>query len=279
VVTRPTVPEVVLPSWWAELAVLATGYVVYQVVQVMVTGSRASAVARTKDIWAVERSVHLDPELWLNHVVAGNHLLVLLTGFYYGILHFVVTPAVLVWSRLRRAGRYARLRNALILASLVALVVYWLLPVAPPRLALTGIVDTLRAGDVLSAAQPYGPAALADQYAAMPSLHVAWAVWVALALVVAFPASRWRHLAWLYPLGTVLVVLGTGNHLLADTVAGALLVWAAWYLTTHFPGSAAGTAIRPVPYDLAPASAPVSAPSGRSAGSDGPLLAQEGGLA
>lgn len=236
--TASSAAEAVLPPWWVEFAVLAIGYLLYQVVQIMVTGSKHSAVARARDVWAVEQAWHLDPEVWLNHIVATSHPLVVGTGFYYGILHFAVTPAVLVWLRARRQDSYARLRNVLVLTSLASLVVFWLLPLAPPRLSVPAVVDTLKSGDILSAANPYGPARLADQYAAMPSLHVAWAVWVALALVVAFRGSRLRHLAWLYPVCTVLVVLGTGNHFLADTVAGALLVWASWVLTARFPGFA-----------------------------------------
>ncbi len=156
-----------------------------------------------------------------------------MTGFYYGILHFTVTPLVLVWLRLRRAEVYSVLRTTLVVASAVALVGYWLLPMAPPRLAVPGIVDTLKVNDILSAASPTGPAALANQYAAMPSLHVAWAVWVALALVVAFQDSRLRHLAWAYPAVTTMVVVGTGNHFVTDTAAGALVVWISWWVTTR----------------------------------------------
>ncbi|MEO6821902.1 MAG: phosphatase PAP2 family protein [Candidatus Nanopelagicales bacterium] len=226
-----------LPPWWVEFLGLALGYVLYQGVQILVTGSKASAVARARDVWAVERALHLDPEIWLNHIVAGSHVLVVVTGLYYGILHFAVTPAVLIWLRVCRHGSYARLRNVLVVTSVAALVVFWLLPLAPPRLSVPDVIDTLKAGNILSAARPYGPARLADQFAAMPSLHVAWAVWVALALVVALPGVRMRYLAWLYPLCTVLVVLGTGNHFLADVVAGALLVWATWVITGRFPGS------------------------------------------
>ena len=86
----------------------------------------------------------------------------------------------------------------------------------------------MKVNDILSAASPRGVAALANQYAAMPSLHVAWAVWVALAVVVAFPSARVRRLAWAYPVATTLVVMATGQHFLADAVAAALLVWAAW---------------------------------------------------
>jgi hypothetical protein len=256
----------VLPPWWVEFLVLALGYVLYQGVQILVTGSKHSAVERAKDVWDAERALHLDPELWLNHIVAGSHLLVVVSGFYYGILHFAITPMVLIWLRARRQNNYARLRNTLVITSVVALVVYWLLPLAPPRLSVPEVIDTLKAGDILSAANPYGPARLADQYAAMPSLHVAWAAWVALALVVALPRTRLRYLAWLYPVGTVVVVLGTGNHFLADAVAGALLVWAAWVVTGWFPGSAALQAVPEQRDELAPALPGPGEPWSRSGG-------------
>ncbi len=74
----------------------------------------------------------------------------------------------------------------------------------------------------------------------MPSLHVAWAVWVALAVVIAFPGSRTRHLAWAYPVSTTLVVMATGNHFLIDAVAGALLVGAVWAIGGWLGAESAG---------------------------------------
>ena len=156
--------------------------------------------------------------------MSAHHWLALMAGLYYGILHFAVTPAILVWVRFRRRSVYEPLRNILVVSSVLALVVYWVWPLAPPRLAVPGIVDTLKVNNILSAGSPTGPASLANQYAAMPSLHVAWAVWVALALLAAWPVSRWRVAAWAYPVVTTLVVLGTGNHFLMDAVAGLVLV-------------------------------------------------------
>jgi hypothetical protein len=218
----------ILPTVWVEVLVLALGYTLYQFVQILVTGSRQSAVARATWLWSTERRLHLNPEVWLNHFVAQRHGLVVITGLYYGILHFSVTPLVLIWLRARRPESYIFLRNTFVGASMAALVVYWLVPLAPPRLSVPGVIDTLKVNDILSAGSPSGPAALANQYAAMPSLHVAWAVWVALAVVVASRGSRARHLAWAYPISTTLVVMATGNHFLADAVAAGLLLWAAW---------------------------------------------------
>ena len=228
--------DVVLPPWWVEGAAVAAGYVLYQVVQIAVAGSTRSAVDRAIWLWSFERHLHLDPETALNHIVTGSHWLAVAAGSYYGIAHFVVTPLVLVWLRFRRQWAYVPLRNVLVASSLVALVVYWLLPMAPPRLAVNGIVDTLKVNNILSAGSPTGPASLANQYAAMPSLHVAWAVWVALALVVALPGVRGRGIVWAYPVVTTLVVLGTGNHFLLDAVAGfALVLGTAWVVTRAQP--------------------------------------------
>jgi hypothetical protein len=110
-----------------------------------------------------------------------------------------------------------------VLASFAALFVFWTWPVAPPRLAVPGAVDTLVSRHLFGAANPHGVAGLIDNYAAMPSLHVGWALWCAIA-VVAATRTAWRHLAWLYPVATTLVVITTANHYLVDAVAGAALI-------------------------------------------------------
>jgi hypothetical protein len=97
--------------------------------------------------------------------------------------------------------------------------VFWTWPVAPPRFAVPGMTDVLVRYRILGAGSPHGPDSLVNLYAAMPSLHVAWAAWCAAALVTA-TRSRWRHLAWLYPAATTVVVLATANHFLADAAAG-----------------------------------------------------------
>jgi hypothetical protein len=225
---RPAPKDDGLPRWQSEALVVAGGYVLYQIVQNLVAGSRRTAVDRATWVMSAERHLHLDPELWLNRLLIGHHTLIVASGFYYSTLHFAVTPLVLVWLRVRRPGTYVPLRNTLVGGSLAALLVYWVLPLAPPRIAVPGVVDVLKVDNVLSAGSPSWPASMANQYAAMPSLHVAWAVWVALAVVVAFPTSPARHLAWLYPVSTTLVVMATGNHFLADAAAGAVLVGAFW---------------------------------------------------
>ena len=140
-------------------------------------------------------------------------------GYYYGLAHFLVTPLVLAWLYLRRPAAFPRLRSGLVLATAVANVVFWAWPAAPPRFSVPGMTDILVTRDILGAAHPRGATSLVNLYAAMPSLHVAWAAWCALAVVTAC-RSRWRRLAWLYPAVTTLVVLASANHFLLDAAGG-----------------------------------------------------------
>jgi len=148
---------------------------------------------------------------------------------YYGGTHFLVPALALGWLLLRHPERYARARTALAVTTAVGFVCFWLYPVAPPRLlpASFGIADTLRdagPGHVESTLITTA----GDQYASMPSLHVAWAVWCALAL---YPVIRHRWLRVLvaaYPVVTTLVVVATGNHFFLDALAGTLLAGLTW---------------------------------------------------
>jgi len=81
------------------------------------------------------------------------------------------------------------------------------------------MTDILVRYGILGAGSPHGPDSLVNLYAAMPSLHVAWSAWCAAALVAATRGRR-RHLAWLYPAATTLVVIATANHFLVDAAAG-----------------------------------------------------------
>ena len=126
---------------------------------------------------------------------------------------------MLAWLYLRRPAAFPRLRSGLVLATAAANVVFWAWPAAPPRFSVPGMTDILVTRDILGAAHPRGATSLVNLYAAMPSLHVAWAAWCALAVVTA-SRSRWRRLAWLYPAVTTLVVLASANHFLLDAAGG-----------------------------------------------------------
>ncbi|MCW2767222.1 MAG: inositol phosphorylceramide synthase, partial [Nocardioides sp.] len=177
----------------------------------------------------VEGLVGLDFEGVLNDVTAQATWLGVAMSYWYSSLHYVVTPAVLAWMFWRHRAQYPRVRNALILASAVALFGYLLVPMAPPRLMSDGYVDVLAQTAQYGwwsdhASAPVGLGGLTNEFAAMPSLHVGWAIWVAWA-VATRTGRRGQALAIAYAVGTVVVVIGTGNHWVLDAVAGALLMW------------------------------------------------------
>ena len=221
----------------SELAIVAAGYFGYALVRLAVRAGHAAAFGRAAELWEAERWLHVDIERSLNSVVTANPALAQLTGYYYGLLHFIVTPLTLAWLYLRRPAAFPQLRSALVLTTAGANVVFWTWPVAPPRFAVAGMTDVLSRYRILGAGDPRGPDSMVNLYAAMPSLHVAWAVWCAVAVAIA-ARSRWRYLAWLYPTATTLVVLASANHFVLDVVGGAAIT-ALGLLATR------GTTVRP----------------------------------
>jgi hypothetical protein len=203
----------------AEVAIVAAGYAGYALVRLAVRASRPAAIAHAAGLWRAERWLHLGIEPSLNHLAAARPVLAETAGYYYGLAHFIVTPLVLAWLWLRRPAAFGPLRSALVLATTAANVVFWTWPAAPPRFAVPGMTDILVRDRILGAGRPHGPDSLVNLYAAMPSLHVAWAAWCAAAIVAA-TRTRWRHLAWLYPAATTVAVLATANHFLADAAGG-----------------------------------------------------------
>jgi hypothetical protein len=178
--------------------------------------------------------IHVENRLriWIEPTVNGwlspHRLWSFVADYYYELSHAAVTAAVLVWLWRWRPASYLRWRNVLFGLSIFALVVFWAYPVAPPRLTTSAVSDLLVKYDALGAAHP--PSGIIDLYAALPSLHVAWAAWCAMA-VIGSAKSRWRWSALVYPAATSFVVIATANHYVLDVVAGACLTGAAVLLT------------------------------------------------
>lgn len=217
---RLTWPRLTAP---AEIAIVAAGYFGYALVRLAVQAGHASAFGQAARLWDAERWLHVDIETHLNQLVTADRALAELTGYYYGLLHFIVTPLTLAWLYLRRPVAFPRLRSALVLSTAGANLVFWTWPVAPPRFAIAGMTDVLSRYRILGAGDPHGPDSMVNLYAAMPSLHVAWAAWCAVAVALA-THSRWRHLAWLYPVATTFVVLASANHFVLDAAGGAAIM-------------------------------------------------------
>lgn len=201
----------------------------YESVQRLAGDDVSGAYAHARTLLALEQSVGLAPELLLDRATAASPLLSVLSSAWYSALHYTVTPAVLALAYWRLPERYRAVRNAFFATTAAALVGYFLLPTAPPRL-LPGYVDVVSdtAGTGWwSASPPIGTSGV-DQLAAMPSMHVGWALWSSLALVLVVRRRWLRLLVLAYPAVTAVVVLATGNHWLLDVVAGGGLAALSW---------------------------------------------------
>jgi membrane-associated phospholipid phosphatase len=221
VLTEPAAPAPARPRWWGEAIVIAWLAVLYDTVTGLAPTREALALAHGRSLLRFERSLGIDPELTLNKWLAAHHTLGAIASYYYDGAHFVVTFGLLGWLWWRRADIYRPLRSTLVTINVIGLLVFWLCPVAPPRmLVASGFSDVVAASHTLGSWHTGRLAADADQFGAMPSLHLAWAAWCALA-IWRLSSRRWgRVLALAYPLVTAVAVLSTGNHYLLDVLAG-----------------------------------------------------------
>ncbi len=211
-----------------EIVAIAAWFLGYELFGPLAPARPTQATSAGQWLLALEDRVGLAVEAPLNALANSHRLIALLSGYWYGTLHFAVPPLVLIWLWCRRPEYYRQLRTALILASSLALAVFWWFPVAPPRLAVPGTVDIVNTARVWGGGgNSVWNAHFVNEYAAMPSLHVGWAAWCALAVIVA-TRSRWRWSALVYPLLMSVDVMMTGNHYLLDAVAGAALVFGSW---------------------------------------------------
>jgi hypothetical protein len=233
------------PVWWQEIVIIAFGYWLYTLGCRAIPAQAALARRHGLAIQHLQQGLGLSWEPSFNRFVAAHQWLAQTMDYYYATMHFIVTPVVLVWLFTRRPHLYRGARTVIVTTTLVGLLAFYLYPTAPPRL-LTGFgyVDTvLRFHTWGSLADPE-IAKHSNQFAAMPSLHMAWAIWCALSIFSAARHVVVRILGLLYPLATLAVIIGTGNHFILDAVGGAALVALAFALQWALSGHGAYVDVR-----------------------------------
>ena len=186
----------------------------------------AGGLAHGRAVWDAERWLHVPNELSSQDLILGHPTIVRAANYYYATAHLTGMLVFLVWLWLRHRDRYSQWRNVIVVFTAVSLVIQ-AVPVAPPRLiGGTGLTDTAMAyGQSVYAAIGSN---FADQYAAMPSIHVGWAVLIAVGVISA-GTSRWRWLALAHAVGTAYVVVATANHYWFDGVAACAILALAWW--------------------------------------------------
>ncbi|MEU3776551.1 phosphatase PAP2 family protein [Streptomyces sp. NPDC032472] len=224
------------PRIWFEVLLIGVSYWTYSLIRNAVPEQKAAALANADWLWGLEHSLGIAVEKTVNHAVNSVTWLIVGMNYYYATLHFVVTLGVLAWIYRFHPGRYAAARLVLFATTGVALVGYYLFPLAPPRLMNGGgFVDTVLVHHTWGSMASGNLKHMSNQYAAMPSMHIGWSLWCGLTMYAVARAPWARILGLLYPTATLVVIVSTANHFWLDAAGGMLClafgysVSRAWY--------------------------------------------------
>jgi hypothetical protein len=207
-------------SFRAELILFLVLMVAYEWIRDLVAvEATRRPLEHALDVIHAERSVGLfvEPDIQdFAHSVAGVEFT---TKWIYTLAHTTGFAVMFLWVWFRRRDNYPLFRNWFWITNAIALIGYWLYPLAPPRLTDLGLEDptkaTLELGGALSWFQPFR-----NEFAAMPSMHVGYTFLFALTLFWLLRPSRWRWLAFLWPIGMLFTVMSTANHWWLDGLGG-----------------------------------------------------------
>jgi membrane-associated phospholipid phosphatase len=221
----------VLPQGWLDvlrqLLLFGAAYLAYSVVRGLVQGRAGAAFQHARELIQAERSLHMFIEPSVQGWLSGSHLVMDLLSWIYVNAQTSVTVAALVFLYVRYNRSFYFVRNMLMIAMVLALIGYTIFPTAPPRfLPEWGFVDSVSdfAKVRLELAHNAGGATttLTNIYAAVPSMHVAFALLIAWPLARLVRPRALRVLWALYPFVIAFVIIATANHFLLDAVLGAL---------------------------------------------------------
>jgi hypothetical protein len=202
-----------------EAGIVFALYAVWQFVGGISIMNTSRGIQRGHWLWQHERSWHFPSEAALQRQILPHPLIVQLCNLYYVSMHFGFLIALLIWLFAFHRLDYPRIRTTIALVTAACLAIQFV-PVAPPRLINVGMIDTaVKYGQSVYAVGGLGN----DQYSAMPSVHVAWAVIVGYA-VITVSRSNWRWLILLHTAATIYVVIVTANHYWSDGIVAVALI-------------------------------------------------------
>jgi membrane-associated phospholipid phosphatase len=212
----------------AQLAVVLGAFGAYELARLAMKPDWAQAFANANRIESAEQVLGFAWEQSLQRAFLALPDLVAALNLFYFVGHFVFTGIFFVWLYRRSRDGFAGFRDCFLAATAIAVVIHWLYPTAPPRLAGVGLEDTLLMLSGIDIGSPTS-SALSNPVAAVPSLHAAYALGVGIGMIRYGRPWVVRLAGALYPPLVVLTIVVTGNHFLLDAVAG-MLVLAAGYL-------------------------------------------------
>ena len=225
----------VLPQGWRDLlrqvSLFVSAFLVYDLVRGLVEGRGKAAFENARELIAIERTLHLFVEPSVQAWGSGSHVLMVGASWLYVNAQTSITIGALLCLYLRHNRSFYFVRNMLMIAMPIALIGYLVFPTAPPRfLPEWGFADTV--SDLTPVNNSHSSAflsALFNPYAAVPSMHVAFALMIGWPLARLARRSAARVLWVLYPFLMTFVIVVTANHFILDALLGALTAAIAAY--------------------------------------------------
>jgi hypothetical protein len=210
--------------WTFEVALFAVGVLVYQLSRALVIGDAPAAFKNAASIVSWERSTGLFVETSIQEFVLTHLSLTKALNLFYLYGHYTITPLFFIWLYRRRRKWYPFVRNAFFTANGIALAMFMIFPVAPPRyLSSQGFIDTLRSISDID----LHAGALAgwfNPYAAVPSMHFGYALMIGLVAFFLFRNWPLRLVGLAYPALVFFTITGTANHYVIDALAGSAVI-------------------------------------------------------
>jgi hypothetical protein len=209
--------------WWLEILAIVAFYLIYSAIRNANEGSTAEAFTHAKELIRIQEFLGINHEQILQEWALDYFKpFVILCNYFYGSMHFIVTAGVGIYLFRKWSDDWPLWRNTLAITTGLALIGFILWPLMPPRLlpASYGFEDTLALYPTFWSFNSGAVSKISNQFAAMPSVHCAWALWCTVVMVPRVK-STWTKVAFVaYPVATVIAIVFTGNHYVLDAVGG-----------------------------------------------------------
>jgi hypothetical protein len=228
----------------AECGLMVALFMMYYVTRGIAAGKEAVAFGHAREVMHIEQKLGLFHEIGLQSRFMTEPSFVRFLNFIYAYTHLAVIIAFAVWVFLFHADRYPMIRNTFLAVLGTGLLIYILFPLAPPRFfPYTGFVDTLKMYSGVNYDQQ-GISMLYNPFAAMPSLHVGFALFTGIGLIQVGRRPIHWILGVVYPLLMATAVVGTANHYILDVIVGSFITIMAYILVPRLTGMVNARATR-----------------------------------
>jgi hypothetical protein len=221
----------------AQIAVVLGAVLAYEAARLAMEPNWAQAFTNARRIVSLEQVLGIAWEQSLQRAFLAMPDLVTALNIFYFVGHFLFTGIFFFWLYHRSRDGFRSFRDGFLVATAIAMVIHWLFPTAPPRLAEDGIEDTLRVLSGIDIGSPTS-SALSNPVAAVPSLHAAYALGVGIGLLRYARSPLVRFAGAIYPPLVVLTIVVTGNHFVLDALAGIAVLGLGFALVRSLRGRA-----------------------------------------